>query len=45
MDHRVHTWRFEVKLGSPLAAAWRTTQLPESRADDGNLDGVRSARG
>ncbi|MPC08241.1 hypothetical protein E2C01_000818 [Portunus trituberculatus] len=28
MDHRVHAWQFEFKLGSPLAATWRTTWLP-----------------
>ncbi|MPC51954.1 hypothetical protein E2C01_045812 [Portunus trituberculatus] len=27
-DHRLHAWQFELKLGSPLAAAQRTTQLP-----------------
>ncbi|MPC16282.1 hypothetical protein E2C01_009103 [Portunus trituberculatus] len=27
-DHRVYAWRFEFKLGSPLMAARRTTQLP-----------------
>lgn len=26
-DHRVHAWRFELKLGGPLAAARRTTRL------------------
>ncbi|MPC86243.1 hypothetical protein E2C01_081065 [Portunus trituberculatus] len=28
MDHRVHARRFEFKLGSPLVAAQRITQLP-----------------
>ncbi|MPC38367.1 hypothetical protein E2C01_031873 [Portunus trituberculatus] len=28
-DHRVHAWRFEFKLGGPLAAAQRTMWLPK----------------
>ncbi|MPD03020.1 hypothetical protein E2C01_098635 [Portunus trituberculatus] len=28
MDHRVHAWRIEFKLGGPRAAARRTTWLP-----------------
>ncbi|MPC82875.1 hypothetical protein E2C01_077561 [Portunus trituberculatus] len=27
MDHRVHAWQFELKLGGPLVAARRTTRL------------------
>ncbi|MPC86646.1 hypothetical protein E2C01_081481 [Portunus trituberculatus] len=29
MDHQVHAWRFEYKLGGPLVAARRTMRLPE----------------
>ncbi|MPC17219.1 hypothetical protein E2C01_010067 [Portunus trituberculatus] len=32
-DHRVHAWRFEFKLGGPLAAAQRTTWLPSDRGN------------